>query len=109
MTKPTRLKMTLENEESYVRVISGIVPGGLTKKEMMIVILLLKLQKQLGTKEITQEMKEKVRLHLEVSSQTMHNYWTRLKNKKVILGKYNNARFNPMFDHNVELVISYAE
>lgn len=103
----TKLKLVVPNEESYVRVLSGLVTGGLTKKEMAIVILLMKLQDRLGTKELSQEMKEKVRIHLDISSQTMHNYWNKLKQKKVIIGNYNTYKFNPMFSKGVELNISY--
>lgn len=104
-----KLNIKLKNEEQYVRVISGIVAGGLSKQQMTIIILLLKLQKQLNTTEITQSMKEKVRIHMGLSSQTMHNYWNKLKRKGLVIGKYKDYKFNAIIRHNVELKISYED
>lgn len=108
MTKPVKLVIQPVNPLQYVKLISGIFSGGLTDREVEIVAYLLLLQKQQKTKFITQEMKERVRMHLEISSQTMHNYWHTLKKKKVVIGKYKNFTFNNLVSNNIELHIKYT-
>lgn len=108
MTKPVKLKIKPVTPLQYVKLISGIFPGGLTKKEMEITALILHLQKHYDTDKVTQEMKEKIRLHLNISSQTMHNYWHTLKQKEVVQGSYKDFKLNSLFSNNVELNITYS-
>ena len=53
-------------------------------------------------------MKEKIRLHLKLTSQTMHNYWQKLKNKQVVKGTYKDFKFNSLLSNNIELKIKYT-
>ena len=105
--KTTKLRLEIPDEAQYVRLLSGLVPKGLTKAEMKIVIMLLQLQIMEGSTAITQEMKEKARLILNINSQTMHNYWNGLKKKGVVTGRYKNYAFNKLFQNNVELTITF--
>ena len=87
----------ITDEANYVRIVSTLFPGGLTKAEMKIIILLLTLYNNQDEKVITQQMKERVRISLDISSQTMHNYWAGLRKKKAVIGKYKDYTFNDIF------------
>jgi hypothetical protein len=109
MMKTTNLSLQVSDEAAYVRLVSGLIPGNLTKTEKKIIILLLRQLRQGNTDVITQEMKEKVRIYLEISSQTMHNYWDKLKKKKVVEGNYKDYTFNQIFSRNIKLTVLFNE
>ena len=109
MSTPIKLNVVLPTTSSYVRLVSGMFPGGLTKKEMEIVIILMHFLKQYQSPVITQEIKEKTRLYFKFNSQTMHNYMQKLKNKKVLQGMYKDYTLNKLFNMPIELVITCRE
>lgn len=102
-----KLELELPNIPSYVKAVSGLVDQGMTKKEMQIVALLLYYMQQENTTVISQSMKERVRLSLEMTSQTMHNYWNTLKKKNIVEGNYKNFTLNKIFSSNIQIKLVF--
>ena len=99
-----------QNTARYIASISGLFitpnnPGGLTKKEMIMITVLIRQMELLGVNVITQSVRERTMDVLQIDKRYLYNMISNLRNKKVIT---NDDTLHPFLKRGVVIELSYA-
>jgi hypothetical protein len=100
-----------QNTARYIAAVSGLFittdnPNGLTKKEMIMITVLIKQMELLNVNVITQSVRERTMEILQVDSRYLYNMISNLRRKRVIT---KDDTMHPFLRRGVIIEMGYAK